>query len=146
MNHNNVIWTLSHPDDLWPMNHVIRVTLLALVSHPDELQQIHCVIPMTYPSILCHPDDLTEVGISPGRITAMLFCHPDEIRFLSYFIQMRWKIWIFHNTRWSFSNSVQHHSGSTIRSNTDPGARWVQLKLRFYRQTTKASSLFLFQI
>ena len=52
-----------HPDDLWPMHYVIRMTQLALVSPPDELRQIQCVIRMTYSSIVYHPDDLTEVDI-----------------------------------------------------------------------------------
>ena len=59
---HNVIWSLSHPDDL------ATGSILA-VSHPDDLWSMHYVIRLTYNSIVSHPDDKNEFFTQVIRIT-----------------------------------------------------------------------------
>ena len=86
----NVIWTLSHPNESvhdrissgWLMSDALcHPVELVYVPHPDELRQIHYVIRMTHSSILRLPVDFAQVAIPPGWITANSLCHLDDKSF-----------------------------------------------------------------
>ena len=57
------------------------MTYLLAVSHPDDLWTLQYVIRVTYHAIICHPDDLVEVCIHPDELphTLPFLSHPDEI-------------------------------------------------------------------
>ena len=82
---------VSHPDDLWPMQDVIRMTYDVALCHPDEITKIWSLShpdELAIPSIssgwlivdaLCHPDELAIPSISSGWLIVDALCHPDDL-------------------------------------------------------------------
>ena len=118
------VLVVSHPDDLWPMQDVIRMTYDVALCHPDEITKIWSLShpdDLAIPSIssgwlivdaLCHPDDLPGVGISSGWVTANSLCHPDDILF--HFMSSGWLNRGWFLIRMSYGNVFMSSGWDTL--------------------------------
>ena len=88
---HNVIWTLSHPDEL-DSHRISYGWLMADAS--------------------CHLDDLAGFGIPSGRVTTNSLCHQDHIPF--HLMSSGWLNWGWYLIRMSYSNVVMSSGCDTL--------------------------------
>ena len=87
---HNVIWTISHPDEL----------------DPDRISSAWLII-----NALCHPDDLA-VGISSGWVTVNSLCHPDDIPF--HRMSSGWLNWGWYLIWMSYGSVIMSSGWDTL--------------------------------
>ena len=108
---------ICHPDDLWTMQYVIRMTYGQCNMSSGWLTILPFVIRMKSLFLpLSHPDDLSIGNISSGWLMTNIPWHPDDIR--SFPKSSRW-----HNFNWILCHpdeAAPDRISSDIRMIFDP--------------------------
>ena len=95
-------WSVCHPDDLWLMQDVTRMTYDVALCHPGEITNLiptqvirmiylfpvshsydlwpmHHVIRMGYLALVSHPDKLRQIYYVIQMTYFSILCHPDDL-------------------------------------------------------------------